>query len=49
MKVRREKVNINFKVDEKVKLKLKFLASLEDKTLSEYLRDVTNKESKKRV
>lgn len=47
--MRREKVNINFRVDEKVKLKLKFLAHLEDKTLSEYLRDVANKESKKKV
>lgn len=47
--MRREKVNINFKVDEKVKLKLKFLASLENRTLSSYLRNIANKESKKRV
>lgn len=47
--MRREKVNINFRVDEKVKLKLKFLASLEDKTLSNYLRSIANKESKKKV
>ncbi len=47
--MRKEKVNINFKVDEKVKLKLKFLASLEDRTLSDYLRNIANKESKKKV
>jgi len=47
--MRREKVNINFRVDKKVKLKLKFLASLENRTLSDYLRNIANKESKKKV
>lgn len=45
--MRREKVNINFKVDEKVKLKLKFLASFENRTLSSYLRNLANRESKR--
>lgn len=45
--MKKEKVNINFKVDEKVKLKLQFLANLENRTLSSYLRNVAKKESER--